>query len=342
MPSVLSKIRSCLSFAVAQRRISALHAKLCLAIAMGVWGAAPAQAQSFPSRPLHIVVGATPGGGLDLVARALAADLSKRLGQPVIVDNKPGAATNIGSDFVAKSAPDGYTILLVSPAIAINMSLFKTMPFDVKRDFTPVILAGAVPSVMITNKEFTPKTVAEFTALAKSKPGALNYGAGTGTSEHLAAEMFRSVAGLDYVGVMYKGGAPAMSDLIGGQIQFMFTNLLGALPQIKGSKVKALGVTDSQRSIALPNVPTFAEAGYPAMDVSVWYGLLVPKATPADVVGLLNREARESVKSDAFRTYLETNGGRVIGGSSEDFGKFLDAEVERWRRVVTSAKIPQE
>ena len=302
-----------------------------------------AHAQAYPTKPVRIIVPAAAGGGVDQVARALADELGKRLGQPVLVENKAGGATNIGSDFVAKSPPDGYTLLMASPANAVNMSLFQKMPYDTRRDLMPVVLAGSMPSVLLVNTALPARTTAEFVAAAKAKPGAMNYGAGgSGTSEHLAAEMFKGAAGVDFQGVMDKGGAPALTDVIGGHVQFMFTNLLAGLPQIRAGKVRALGITDTQRSSALPDVPTFAEAGYPDMQVAVWWGVMAPAGTPPAVVARLNRDAVASVNSPEFRKFLEGMGGRVSGGTPEEFGRFLDGEIVRWAKVVQSAAITPE
>lgn len=327
-------------FGVALLRTPAVVLPALLAGASALLFAPAAHAQAYPSKPVRIIVPAAPAGGVDLVARALADELGKRLGQPVLVENKPGGATNIGSDFVAKSPPDGYTLLMASPANAVNMSLFQKMPYDTRRDLVPVVLAGSMPSVMLVNTELPARTTAEFVAAAKARPGGLNYAAGgNGTSEHLAAEMFKGSAGIDFKGVMYKGGAPALNDVIGGHVQFMFTNLLAGLPQIRAGKVRALGITDTQRSSALPDVPTFAEAGYPDMQVAVWWGVMAPAGTPPAVVARLNREAVASVNSPEFRKFLEGMGGRVSAGTPEEFGRFLDGEIARWAKVVQAAGI---
>lgn len=297
--------------------------------------AASAAGQGFPNRPLRMVVPYAAGGGVDIVARAVSQDLAKRLAQPVVVENRTGAGSNIGSDFVAKAAPDGYTLLMASPANAINMSLYRKMPYDTQRDLAPVALVGAVPSVLVINPSLPVKSVAELVAMAKAKPGGLAYGSGgSGTSEHLAAEMFKSLAGVDILHVPYKGGANAMTDVIGGQVSLMFTNMLGAMPHIRSGKLKVLAVAGAQRAAKLPDVPTFAEAGYKDFEVSVWWGVMAPAGTPAPVIVQLNREIVASLAAPSLRERLDGMGARVIGGTPEEFATFIAAEIRRWARAV--------
>ncbi len=305
--------------------------------------AAAAFAQSFPDRPVRMVVPYAAGGGVDIVARAVGQELAKRLGQPVLVENRPGAGSNIGSDFVAKAAPDGYTLLMASPANAINITLYKSMPYDTRRDLAPVALVGAVPSVLVAHPALPANTVAELVALAKAKPGGLSYGSGgSGTSEHLAAEMFRSLAGLDMVHVPYKGGANAMTDVIGGQISLMFTNMLGAMPHIRSGKLKALGIADTRRSPSLPEVPTFAEAGIKDLEVSVWWGVMAPAGAPATVIERLNRDIVASLEAPELRARLDGMGARIIGGTPAQFGAFLAGEIDRWGRAVKASGATQQ
>ncbi len=312
-------------------------------IAALLFAAAGAVHAQYPVKPVHLIVPYTAGGGVDVVARHVANALSKRLGQPIVVENKVGAGSNIGSDFVAKSSPDGYTLLMASPANAINMTLYRKMPYETMRDLAPVALVGAVPSVLIVSPQFPPKTIQEVVALAKQKPDAINYGSGgNGTSEHLAAEMFKSVAGIGMTHVPYKGGAAAMTDLIGGRIQLMFINQLGAMAQIKAGKVRVIGVADSRRSAALPDTPTFAEAGYPDMQVSVWWGVMAPAGTPKEVIERLNAETNAALATPELRKSLEDMGARVIGGSPEDFRGFLATEIARWGRAVKASGAVQD
>ena len=303
----------------------------------------PASAQDYPNRPLRMVVPYAAGGGVDIVARAVSQELAKRIGQPVIVDNRTGAGSNIGSDFVAKAAPDGYTLLMASPANAINMSLYRKMPYDTQRDLAPVALVGAVPSVLVANPALPATTVAELIALAKAKPGSLNYGSGgSGTSEHLSAEMFKSLAGIDVVHVPYKGGANAMTDVMSGQLSLMFTNMLGAMPHIRSGKLKAIAIADSRRSPSLPDVPTFAEAGFKDYEVSVWWGVMAPARTPAPVVAYLNREIVAALGAPELKERLDGMGARIIGGTPEQFGAFVAAETGRWARAVQVSGATQD
>jgi tripartite-type tricarboxylate transporter receptor subunit TctC len=305
--------------------------------------ATAAQAQPYPNRSIRMIVPYTAGGGVDVVARHLSTELSKRLGQPIVVENKVGAGSNIGSDSVAKAAPDGYTLLMASPANAINMSLYRKMPYNTQRDLAPVALVGAVPSVLTVNPAFPARTIQEFVAIAKGKPGTVNYGSGgNGTSEHLAAEMFKAMAGVDMVHVPYKGGAAAMTDVIGGQISAMFSNQLGAMPHIKGGKLRVLGVADTNRSAALPDTPTFAEAGYPDFLVTVWWGVMAPAGTPKDVIERLNKEINAALATPELKKRLDDMGARVIGGSPEDFSAFLSAEITRWARAVKDSGAVQD
>ena len=304
---------------------------------------ASAAAQDYPNRPVRMVVPYAAGGGVDIVARAVSQELAKGIGQPVIVENRTGAGSNIGSDFVAKAAPDGYTLLMASPANAINMSLYRKMPYDTQRDLAPVALVGAVPSVLVVSPALPAKTVAELVALAKEKPGSLNYGSGgSGTSEHLSAEMFKSLAAIDLVHVPYKGGANAMTDVISGQLSLMFTNMLGAMPHIRSGKLKAIAIADSRRSPSLPEVPTFAEAGFKDFEVLVWWGVMAPARTPAPVVTYLNREIVAALGAPELKERLDGMGARIIGGTPEQFGAFVAAEIVRWARAVQVSGATQD
>ena len=302
-----------------------------------------ASAQEYPNRPLRVVVPYAAGGGVDIVARAVSQELAKRIGQSVVVENKTGAGSNIGSDFVAKAAPDGYTLLMASPANAINMSLYRKMPYDTQRDLAPVALVGAVPSVLVANPVLPAKTVAELIALAKEKPGSLNYGSGgSGTSEHLSAEMFKSLAGIDLVHVPYKGGANAMTDVISGQLSLMFTNMLGAMPYLRSGKLKAIAIADSRRSPSLPDVPTFAEAGFKDYEVSVWWGVMAPAKTPPPIIAYLNREIVASLGAPELKERLDSMGARIVGGTPEHFGVFIAAEIGRWSKAVQVSGATQD
>ena len=309
-----------------------------LAAALGVLLSAGPLAQSYPVKPVRIVVPYAPGGAVDIVARAVGQEMTKRLGQTVLVENRTGAGGNIGSDAVAKAPPDGYTLLMASPANTINPSLYAKMPYDPMRELAPIALIGSVPTVLIANRSLPVQNVQQLVALAKAQPGALIFGSGgSGTTEHLAGEMFKSAAGVNMLHVPYKGGAQVITDLLGGQIALMFVNQLGALPHITSGKVKALGVASAQRSDALPQVPTFAEAGYPEMKVSVWWGVMGPGALPKEIVTQLNREIIGALSSPEMKQRLETLSARPLGGTPEEFAKFFADETARWAKVVKAS-----
>jgi tripartite-type tricarboxylate transporter receptor subunit TctC len=299
--------------------------------------------QAYPVKPIRIVAPYTAGGAVDIVARSVGQELSKRLGQPVVVENKVGAGSNIGSDAVAKSPPDGYTLLLASPANAINMSLYRTMPYNTQKDLVPVALIGGISSVLIVHPDFAAKSVSELVAMAKAKPGSIYYSSGgAGTSEHLAGEMFKVMTGADIVHVPYKGGSAALMDVIGGQVSLMFSNQLQAMPYIKSGKVRVLGVADKQRSPSIPEAPTFAELGYPDYLVAVWWGIMAPAGTPKEIVALLNREIVASLREPELKARLDSMGAYTAGGTPEQFGTFVDSEIVRWARVVKDSKAVQD
>ena len=300
--------------------------------------ASGAIAQSYPAKPIRIVVPYAPGGAVDIIARATAQELTKRVGQQIIVDNRTGAGGNIGSDTVAKAPPDGYTLLMASPANTINPSLYTNMPYDPSRDLIPIALIGSVPSVLVANPSLPVQGIKQLIALAKAKPGALTYGSGgSGSTEHLAGEMFKSFAGIDLLHVPYKGGAQVMIDLMGGQVALMFSNQLGVLPHIKAGKLKPLGVASAGRSTVLPDVPTFAEAGFPDFKVSVWWGVMGPAGMPKDVVNQLNREIVAGLASPEMKERLQTMSAQPIGGTPDQFAAFFAAETKRWAPIVKAS-----
>jgi tripartite-type tricarboxylate transporter receptor subunit TctC len=298
--------------------------------------AATASAQSFPSKPIRIVVPFPPGGTTDVLARAAAQKLSDTLGQPAVVDNRPGAAGNIGAELVAKSPPDGYTLLMGTVGThAINPALYPKMPYDHIRDFAPVILVAGVPNVLVVNPSLPVNSVQELVAYARANPGKLNFASsGSGTSIHLSGELFKTAAGLSMTHVPYKGSAPALMDLIGGQVQLMFDNLPSALPQIKAGKLKALAVTSRERAPALPNVPTIAESGFPGFEASSWFGLLAPAGTPQPVIATINGEVAKWLASPDAKEKLLAQGANAAGGTPEDFAKHIAAETAKWQKVV--------
>ena len=297
--------------------------------------AADAAAQNYPTHSLRLVVPYAAGGGVDLVARLVAEQIGTRLGQTVIVENRPGAGSNIGANDVAKSAPDGYTLLMASPANAINVTLYKTMPYNTIRDLTPIVLVGEVPSVLIVGPAVKADTLAEFVALAKAQPGKLTFGSGgNGASEHLAGALFDSQARIDMQHIPYRGGSAAINDLIGGQISALIINQIAVLPFIKAGKVRALAVADLQRSPDLPGVPTFAEAGYPDFQVAVWWGLMAPSGTPTAIIDRLNAEVNAALATPALQERIKALGAHPIGGTPKQFASFLGDEIKRWARAV--------
>lgn len=308
------------------------------AMLLGVAGTGPAAAQNYPTRPIHLIVPYAPGGGVDLVARLVAEHLGRRLGQTVIVENKAGGGSNIGANFVAKAAPDGYTLLMASPANAINATLYEHMPYDTVRDLTPVALVGEAPSVLVVNNDLKAKTLAEFIALAKAEPGTLTFGSGgSGASEHLAGALLMLQAGIVMQHVPYRGGSAALTDLMGGRISSIIENQLGVLPFIKAGHVRALAVAGRQRSPELLDVPTFVESGYPDYVVSVWWGLMAPAGAPAAIVDRLNTEVNAALTSPDMRERAQALGARLIGGTPAQFGTFLGEEIKRWGQAVRAS-----
>ena len=305
--------------------------------------AALAAAQTYPTKPIRLVVPFPPGGATDILARDVAQKLTEAWGQSVIVDNRPGAGGNIGSELVAKSSPDGYTLEMGTVGThAINASLYAKMPYDHVRDFTPVILVAGVPNVLVVNPALPANSVAELIAYAKANPGKLNFASsGNGTSIHLSGELFKVMAGVQITHIPYKGSAPALQDLLGGQVQMMFDNLPPSLPQIKAGKLRALGVTTLTRAPALPDVPTLSESGLPGFEASSWFGILAPAGTPAPIVAKLNAEIAKWLATPEAKEKLAKQGANAAGGTPDDFAKHIAAETAKWAKVVkdSGAKI---
>ena len=295
-----------------------------------------AQAQSYPSRAVRLVVPFPAGGTTDLLARAMAQKLSEALGQQFVVDNRPGAGGNIGADTVAKSAPDGYTLLMGTVGThAINPGLYPKMPYDHIKDFAPVVLVAGVPNVLVVHPAVPVRSVTELVTLAKDKPGTINFASsGAGTSIHLSGELFKSLTGAQITHVPYKGSAPALTDLIGGQVQIMFDNLPSALPHIKAGKLRAIAVTSTKRAPALPDLPTIAESGVSGFDASSWFGLLAPAGTPKDVIQRINAEANKALQSPEMKEKLLGQGAEAVGNSPEFFAEYIKAETAKWAKVV--------
>lgn len=317
--------------------IRSLH--VALALLLGAL-ALPVCAQSYPSKPVKVVVPYAPGGNMEHW-RGTLEKVSQAMGQPLVMENRPGAGGNIGSDYVAKSPGDGYTLLIGTIGThAINASVYSKMPYDVIKDFTPVVFLATMTNVAVVNPETPVKSIPEFIEYAKSRQGQLNFGSpGNGSSAHLTGEMFKQVTGVAMQHVPYKGSAPALMDLIAGRIDIMFDNIPLPLPHIKAGKLRGLAVTSAQRSPALPELPTLADAGVPGFDVSSWYGIYAPAGLPQDVLAKLNAAFNDALRTPEIRDRLTTQGWTVTGGSPETFAAHTRAEVERWARVVKAANV---
>jgi tripartite-type tricarboxylate transporter receptor subunit TctC len=302
----------------------------------------PAQA-SYPDRIVKIVVPFAPGGGTDVIARTLAQEMAKDLGASIIIENKPGAGTIIGTQAVAGSAPDGYTLLMGTFANAVNPSLNPKLPYDPHKDFAPVALVARSFNIVVVNPNSPIQSIADLIAAAKADPQKLSYGTfGTGTSAHLAGELFKNKAGVNLTTVPYKGAAPAITDLVGGQIQVMFTTVASAASLIAGGQLRALAVTSAERSPAFPQLPTVAEAGVPGYAAESWYGLFAPAGTPADIIDRLNKSAATAVQSEAFKRLGVNEGLVMVARPPEAFDQYVRGEEERWRKLIQDAGIKIE
>ncbi len=319
-------------------RQSLLRATVMLAglAAIALAQPAAAQAPAYPTKAIRLVVPFPPGGATDILARNVAQKLSETWGQSVVVDNRPGAGGNIGSELVAKAAPDGYTLEMGTVGThAINASLYSKMPYDHVKDFAPIILVAGVPNVLVVNPSLPVNSVQELIAYAKANPGKLNFASsGPGTSIHLSGELFKVMAGVQMTHVPYKGSAPALQDLLGGQVQLMFDNLPPSLPQIKGGKLRALAVTSLTRAPALPDVPTIAESGLPGFEASSWFGILAPAGTPPAIIAKVNAEVAKWLASPEGKEKLVAIGANAAGGSPEDFARHIQVETAKWAKVV--------
>jgi tripartite-type tricarboxylate transporter receptor subunit TctC len=300
-------------------------------------GAAHAQA-SYPDRPVRMIVGFSAGGTTDVVARILGKEIGDALGQPVVVENRPGAGSNIASEMVARAEPDGYTLYMVAVTSAINQTLYKNLRFNLVEDFAPVALAVRVPNVLVVNPAVPAKTVQELLDYARSNPGKLNYASsGSGTSIHMAGELFRQLADLKVQHIPYKGSAPALTDLIGGQVQFMFDNMPSAWPHVAAGKLRALAVTTAERSATAPNLPTMQESGFPSYDVSSWFGIIAPRGTPADIVNKLNAVTLDALAKPAIQARLLELGAVPAKTTPVQFADFIKSEVDSWAKVVEAS-----
>ena len=311
--------------------------------ALAVFAAAQALAQPYPSKPVRIVVPYPPGGFNDTLGRTLADKMQKDWGQTVVVENRPGANTVIGTDYVAKAPADGYTLLVVAFPFAVTPSLIRDMPYDTLKDFQPVVLAATSPNLLVVNPDVPIHSVQELIAAAKAKPRSLSYAStGNGSSNHISMELFKTMAGVDIVHIPYKGSAPAVTDLLGGQVQVMFDNVPNVLQHVKAGKLRALAVTSSMRTPLAPGIPTVAEAGVPGYDLSVWFGLVAPAATPRDVVQKLNAECLKILAMPDVRERFLAQGVEPVGSTPEQFGEHIRAQMAKWAKVVRDAGVKAE
>ena len=299
-----------------------------------------AAAQSYPTRPIRLVVPQSPGGSTDQVARPLARQLGEMLGQPVVVENRAGAGSVIGTDIVAKAAPDGYTLLAVAASFTISPSLYKQLPYDVERDFAPITLLSAFPNILVVHPSLPVTSVSELVSYLKKNPGKANYSSsGIGTGTHLSMELLKHLAAIDLVHVPYKGGAPSVNALLAGEVQVTLATISTALPHVKSGRLRALAVTSRRRVNALPEVPTLAESGVPGYEYSSWIGLLAPAKTPRAVIEKLGAEAARAARTPEMRTILALEGAEPVGSSPDEFASQIRAELARWSKLVGATGI---
>ena len=322
---------------------------LCAALLSACANAALAQTtstssgQAYPVKPVRVVVPSSAGGGTDIVTRILAPDLSKRLGQQVIIDNRPGAGTMIGIEVAAKSPADGYTLLMGLSTLAINSALYKKVPYDPVKDFAPITQAVSSASIIVVHPSVPAKTVKDLIAFARARPGQMNYAsAGTGTYPHMTMELFLSMARLKMVHIPYKGTAPAMIDMLAGHTAVMAATLLTGMPQIRAGRLRPLGITSLARSSVAPEVPTIAEAGLPGFESVQWYGLLAPAQTPKEIVTRLHAEMTRILQQPEIRERLAGDGADTVGNTPEEFRRYIQAELVKWAKVAREAGIKQE
>lgn len=320
-------------------------ARAAAVLAIGVLGlAAGASAQgTYPDKPIRIVVPYPAGGFNDTLGRVVGAKLAEAWGQPAIVDNKPGAGTQIGTSFAAKAPADGYTVLVVQFPFAANPWLYKQLPYDTAKDFAPVVLAGRSPMLLVVNAKSRYQSTADVLAAAKAKPGAINYGSsGSGSSNHLAMELFESMAGVEMTQVPYKGSTPLLTDLAGGQVEVAFDAFPHALPFIQSGKVRPLAIASAERSPLMPELPTLGQAGVPGYEVSSWHGFVVPAGTPAPIVEKLNTQINAILKQPEVRKVFAEQGVVPDGGSAAEFGTFIGQQMDMWKKVVSESGIPPQ
>jgi len=300
---------------------------------------APAGAQGYPVKPVRLIVPYPPGGGTDIFARLVGAKLSETLGQPIVVEQRPGAAGVIGADLAAKAAPDGYTLVIGQASnLAINLSLMRKLPYDPTRDFAPITLVATSPNLLVVHPSLPVRTIRDLVVLAKSKPGAINYAsAGNGSPGHLAAEYFKKVAKIDMVHIPYKGATPALIDVIAGQASLYFTSPIAAQPYVRSGRLRQIAVTSGMRFPPLPDVPTIAEGGYRDIDMTSWWGLLAPAGTAADIVDKLHAATVKALNTAEIRERLATQGAMVVTSTPGEFAAYIKSEIAKWARIVSAS-----
>ncbi|HVL56854.1 MAG TPA: tripartite tricarboxylate transporter substrate binding protein [Burkholderiaceae bacterium] len=318
--------------------------RLASMLLLAALAAAPALAQTtFPARPVKLVVAFPPGGSTDVTARLIAPKLAEKWGQPVVVENRPGAAANIGTAYVARSPADGHTMLLATTAIAISASVYDKLGYDAQKDLAPVTFVSAIPNILVVHPSVPATTVQEFVGYAKANPGKLNFAApGAASGQRMAFELIKQLTGTDVVVIAYKGGAPALQAVLSGEVHAMIVNVVEAVPHVQAGKLRALATTTAKRAAMLPQVPTLAETVAPAIDVSVWQGLMVPAGTPADVIRRINADVRDVLGDPEIRERLTAMGMDVRPGSPDEFGRFVRDEIATWAGVAKQADIKPE
>jgi tripartite-type tricarboxylate transporter receptor subunit TctC len=313
---------------------------LCALTAYFVAASTAADAQGYPTRPVRLVVASTPGGGTDISARMIAPKLSEYLGQQVVVENRAGATTTIGVNFVARAAPDGYTLLMGVSSLTINPHILKNIPYDVVKDLAPISQVVVAPNIMVSHPSLPVRSVKELIAFARTRPGQLNFAAGgAGSSQHLAIELFLSMTGLKIVHVPYKGQGPALLDTVAGHMHLMMANVISALPHVRNGRIRAIGVTGLKRAAVAPEIPTIAEAGVPGYEVVQWYGILAPAMTPRDIITKLHAGTVRALQDPVVKERFVSDGGETVGSTPEEFAAVIRADLKKWGKVVKDAGI---
>jgi tripartite-type tricarboxylate transporter receptor subunit TctC len=297
-------------------------------------------ADIYPNRPVRFIVAYPPGGGADILARSIGQKMGETWNQQVVVDNRPGGGANIGAELAARSAPDGYTLFEITLTHSVNASLYPKLAYDVVKDFEPVVFLATVPNILAVHPSLPAQTTTQFIEYARSRPGQLNYASsGSGGPQHLSMELFKTLAGVQITHVPYKGAAPALTDLLGGQVQCMFGNMLSTLPHVRSGKLRALSISSANRSQAMSAVPTVAESGLPGFESGSWFGIGVPAKTPRTVIEALNREVNRILKLPDVRERLTADGTEITGGTPQEFGSYLKSEIAKWGKVVKFAQM---